>query len=160
MRYVLVDRITSLTPGQTLRAIKNVTAADAMVTRHGPGLWVFQAAMVLEAMAQAAGLLAIATTEGRVLPVLAKVRLFTSHRHAVPGDQLCLEARLEDVRAEGCRASVTASVDNMLAADAAIYLGFVALETPAAAGSPAPVLAALTDSFPGWFPDARLEAPR
>ena len=160
MRYVLVDRITSLQPGRSLSAVKNVSAGDDMVTRYATGLWVLPAAMVLEAMAQAAGLLAIATIAGRALPVLAKVRPFTSYRNAVPGDQLLLDARLEDVRADGCRATVTASVGTAPVADATIYLAFVPLGGGAAAGTGAPVLAALTDAFPEWFPTALGEAPQ
>ena len=43
MRYVFIDRISSLTPGESLRAVKNVTATDDLVTRHAPGVWVFPA---------------------------------------------------------------------------------------------------------------------
>ena len=55
MRYVLIDRITALVPGQSLAAIKNVSFADDLVTHYAPGLSALPAAMVLEAMAQAAG---------------------------------------------------------------------------------------------------------
>jgi 3-hydroxyacyl-[acyl-carrier-protein] dehydratase len=157
MRYVLVDRIVSLTPGVMLRAIKNVSAADDMVTRYAPGRWALPATMVLEAMAQASGLLVVATLEGKALPVLAKVRPFSSYRDAAPGDQVILEARIEDLRHGGCRASATASVDGCRVADATIYLVLVPLGEGEASGESAPsiagrpLLAALADAFPGWF---------
>jgi 3-hydroxyacyl-[acyl-carrier-protein] dehydratase len=157
MRYVLVDRIVSLTPGVMLRAIKNVSAADDMITRYGPGRWALPATMVLEAMAQATGLLVVATLGGKALPVLAKVKPFTSYTDATPGDQVCLEAQLEELRHGGCRASATASVCGRRLADATIYLALIALEEPGDAEARAPgiasgpLLAALTDAFPGWF---------
>jgi len=162
MRYVLVDRIVSLTPGVMLRAIKNVSAADDMVTRYAPGRWALPATMVLEAMAQAAGLLVVATLGGKALPVLAKVRPFSSYRDAVPGDQMILDARLEHLGHGGCRASATASVDGCRVADATIYLVLLPFEDGAASGGPAlsiagrPLLAALTDAFPGWFDSLEL----
>ena len=159
MRYLLIDRISSLTPGESLRAFKNVTAADDLVTRYAAGVWMLPAAMVLEAMAQAAGLLAVATIAGRALPVLAKVRPFTSYRDALPGDQLCLDARLDDVRDDGCRASVDASIGSEPVGAATVYLAFVPFGEAAAAGARAPVLGALADAFPAWFPPAAPETP-
>jgi 3-hydroxyacyl-[acyl-carrier-protein] dehydratase len=159
MRYVFIDRISSLTPGESLRAVKNVTATDDLVTRYAPGVRVFPASMVLEAMAQAAGLLAVATIAGRALPVLAKVRPFTSYRDAVPGDQLSLDARLEDVRVDGCRASVNASIESEPVGAATIYLAFVPFQE-AAADARAPVMAALADAFPAWFAAGGPETPQ
>jgi len=72
MRYVLIDRITALVPGQSLAAIKNVSFADDLVTHYAPGLSALPAAMVLEAMAQAAGLLVAATLTAPAQPVLAR----------------------------------------------------------------------------------------
>ncbi len=161
MRYVLVDRITSLTPGRTLRAIKNVSAGDGMVTRYAPGMWMLPASMVLEAMAQAAGLLVIATTGGAALPVLAKVRPFTVFADAVPGDQVCLEAQLEELGHGGCRAGVTAAVDGRPLAAATLYLALVPLDGPeSAAARSAPLRAALGDAFPDWFGARGIEEGR
>ena len=147
MRYVLLDRILEVTPGRTLTAVKNVSVSDDLVSTYGPGRSALPASMVLESMAQGAGLLAVATTGAQAQPVLAKVQPFTSHRDAVPGDQIRIEAALEDVRSEGCRAHVSASVDGRPLADAMVYLGFVPLDEARAAV----LRAALQDTFPGWF---------
>jgi 3-hydroxymyristoyl/3-hydroxydecanoyl-(acyl carrier protein) dehydratase len=143
MRYVLIDRIVAVTPGHALRAVKNVSASDDLVTRYAPGVSALPASMVLEAMAQAAGLLVAATIGVRAQPVLAKVQPFEAHRLARPGDQIQLDAELEDLRDEGCRARVAASVDGQPLADAMIYLGFVPLEE----GNASRLREALADSF-------------
>lgn len=153
MRYVLIDRILALTPGRRLAAIKNVSVSDDLVSTYGAGRSALPASMVLEAMAQGAGLLAIATIGARAQPVLAKVQPFTSHGDAAPGDQIRIDAALEDVRPEGCRAHVTASVDGRPLADAMVYLGFVPLDEARAAV----MRTVLEDTFPGWF-DVRRHA--
>ena len=63
MRYVLIDRITALEPGRTLKAIKNVSLSDDLVARVRPGVSALPGSMVLEAMAQAAGLLVVASVQ-------------------------------------------------------------------------------------------------
>jgi 3-hydroxyacyl-[acyl-carrier-protein] dehydratase len=147
VRYVLIDRILAITPGGTLTALKNVSASDDLVSSYGRGRSALPASMVLESMAQGAGLLAVATTGVQVQPVLAKVQPFTSQGDAVPGDQIRIEAALQDVRPEGCRANVTASVGGRPLADATIYLGFVPLDD----ARTVMLRAALEDAFPGWF---------
>jgi 3-hydroxyacyl-[acyl-carrier-protein] dehydratase len=151
MRYVLIDRITALVPGQSLAAIKNVSYGDDLVTRYAPGLSALPATMVLEAMAQAAGLLVAASLAAPALPVLAKVQPFSSYGHARPGDRVAIQAELEEFRSEGCRARVTASIDGRALADATIHLALVPLDGPAG-GARAPILrAVLADTFPEWF---------
>jgi 3-hydroxyacyl-[acyl-carrier-protein] dehydratase len=152
MRYVLIDRITALVPGHSLTAIKSVSHGDDLVTRYGPGLFALPAAMVLEAMAQAAGLLIAATTAAPAQPVLAKVQPFTAYGEARPGDRVAIRAELEELRSEGCRTRVSASIDDRALADATIYLALVALEGAGAESRAATLRCMLADLFPGWFP--------
>ena len=147
MRYVLIDRIVAVTPGRALTAVKNVSASDDLVTRYAPGVSALPSSMVLEAMAQAAGLLVVATIGVRAQPVLAKVQPFEAHGLAVPGDQIRLDAELEDLRDEGCRARVAASVSGRPLADATIYLGLVPLDE----GTALRLREALADSFTDFF---------
>jgi 3-hydroxyacyl-[acyl-carrier-protein] dehydratase len=151
MRYVLIDRITALVPGQSLAAIKNVSHGDDLVSRYAPGLFALPAAMVLEAMAQAAGLLVAATITAPVQPVLAKVQPFSAYGHAHPGDCVTIRAELEELRREGCRARVAASIDGRALADATIFLALVPLEGAGDASRAATLRAMLADTFPEWF---------
>jgi 3-hydroxyacyl-[acyl-carrier-protein] dehydratase len=153
VRYVLVDRITALEPGRTLAAIKNVSVSDDLVRRVGPGVSALPASMLLEAMAQAAGLLVIASAERPAQPVLAKVQPFSAHAEPVAGDQVQLRATLEDLRTEGARTQVTASVDGTTIAEAVIYLGLMSIEGDERV---ALMREGLADAFPGWFGDCRV----
>ena len=155
MRYVLIDRITALEPGRTLAAIKNVSLGDDLVVRVRPGVSALPASMVLEAMAQAAGLLVVASVQEPAQPVLAKVQPFTAYGEAVAGDQIELRAELQDLRREGARASVTASVEGTAIADAVIYLGLMPVDGDERV---ALMRDRLAETFPGWFDIAALHA--
>ena len=155
MRYVLIDRITALAPGQTLAAIKNVSLSDDLVARVRPGVSALPASMVLEAMAQAAGLLVVASADEPAQPVLAKVQPFTAYRDAVVGDRIELRAELQDLRREGARTHVIAAVDGSTIAEAVIYLGLMPIEGDERI---ALMRERLADAFPGWFDEASVLA--
>ena len=92
----LVDRVISMEmePEKVLVGIKNVTANEPCFQGHFPGNPVFPGVLMIEAMAQAAGMLAhlAAVTEGRQgeLYYLAKVDNAKFNRVVVPGDQLVM----------------------------------------------------------------------
>lgn len=62
---LLVDRVLDYVPGKSLHAIKNVTFNEPVFTGHFPELAIFPGVMILEALAQATGILGFKTTEGR-----------------------------------------------------------------------------------------------
>jgi len=151
MRYVLVDRITGLDPGRSLSAIKNVTASDDLVTRYPAGLSALPSTMVLEAMAQAAGILVVASRPSSGQPMLAKVQPFTAYALARPGDQLHVRAEVEELTGEWCKAQVTAEVGQRLLAEATVYLALVASDASAADSGDEQLRASLAEGFPEWF---------
>jgi 3-hydroxyacyl-[acyl-carrier-protein] dehydratase len=151
MRYVLVDRITHLDRGRSLAAIKNVTASDDLVTEYAPGLSALPATMVLEAMAQAAGMLVIANGPSCHQPVLAKVQPFTAYALARPGDQILVRADVEELTGEWCRARVTAEVGQSVLAEGTVHLALVALDTSEANRQDEQLRASLAEGFPEWF---------
>jgi 3-hydroxymyristoyl/3-hydroxydecanoyl-(acyl carrier protein) dehydratase len=151
MRYILVDRITALVPGHSLDAIKNVTHAEDLVTRDRAGRSALPAAMVLEAMAQAAGLLVAASSTVAAQPVLAKVQPFAAYDEARPGDAIAIRVELEELRAAGCRARVSAAIASRPLADATIFLALVPLDGAGLAARSVSMRALLAETFPGWF---------
>jgi len=160
MRYVLIDRITGLDPGRSLTAFKNVSLSDDLVERVAPGVSALPAAMVLEAMAQAAGLLVIASAPGLAQPVLAKVQPFTAYGEAKAGDRIAIRAELDDVREEGARVRVAASVDGAQLAEATIVLALMPIDGPERDARVALMRARLDDTFPGWFDTAAMVSSR
>ena len=90
--FLLVDRVVSYEPGRTLTAIKNVTFDEPCFTGHFPGQPIFPGVLIIEAMAQATGLLGSLTVgesaESDSLYLLVGVDKVRFRRPVTPGDQL------------------------------------------------------------------------
>lgn len=97
--FLLVDRVLECTPGKTIRAIKNVTFNEQFFTGHFPHRPVMPGVMIIEALAQAAGILAFVTAG--VVPDENSRFFFVGidkarfRRPVEPGDQLILKAELQ-----------------------------------------------------------------
>jgi len=97
--FLLVDRVLELHPGKSIRALKNVTYNEPFFSGHFPGRPVMPGVMIIEALAQAAGILCFVTDE--VIPDHTTRFYFVGidnarfRRPVVPGDQLLLTAHLE-----------------------------------------------------------------
>ena len=122
--FLLVDRVLSIEPGKAIRALKNVTINEPFFSGHFPHRPVMPGVLIIEALAQAAGLLSFKTpelnlTKGSIF-YFAGIDNARFKRPVLPGDQLRLEAEiLKVVRGVGkfqCRATV----DGQLAAEAEI----------------------------------------
>jgi 3-hydroxyacyl-[acyl-carrier-protein] dehydratase len=98
--FLLVDRVIELVPDQSAVAIKNVTINEPFFNGHFPGHPVMPGVLIVEAMAQAAGVLTqissrLKGTTGSPLFYLAKVDNARFNAPVVPGDQLRLEVELK-----------------------------------------------------------------
>lgn len=151
MRYILVDKITELHVGRSLRALKNVTVSDDLMTTDPIGKTWLPSAMLLEAMAQAVGLVVAATIDCRAQPVLSKVQSFAAYGQARAGDQVELHAELEELRAEGCRARALAAIESRTLAEATIYFALISLEDTTEGTRRESLRAHLATIFPEWF---------
>lgn len=95
--FLLIDRVVhmELEPEKKLRAIKNVSMNEPFFTGHFPGNPVMPGVLIIESMAQAAGMLANldASLQGKTgeLYYLVKVDKAKFSKTVVPGDQLVLE---------------------------------------------------------------------
>lgn len=96
--FLLVDRVLELVPGEHVVAIKNVTMNEPHFPGHFPHHPVMPGVLIIEALAQAAGLLAFKTADRQPGPdtVIYFVGIDNARfkRPVVPGDQLRLEARI------------------------------------------------------------------
>ncbi|WP_117233788.1 3-hydroxyacyl-ACP dehydratase FabZ [Vibrio maerlii] len=92
--FLLIDRVIDFEEAKTLTAIKNVSVNEPQFTGHFPQLPVFPGVLILEAMAQATGLLAFksfgAPAENE-LYYFASVDNAKFRKPVVPGDQLIIE---------------------------------------------------------------------
>ena len=97
--FLLVDRVVELDPCKSIVAIKNVTLNEPFFNGHFPGHPVMPGVLIVEALAQASGLLlglsgTHASKEDRIF-YLAKVDNARFLKPVVPGDQLRLEVQLK-----------------------------------------------------------------
>lgn len=93
--FLLVDRVLSCEPGKRLRALKNVTFNEPFFQGHFPGHPVMPGVLIIEALAQASGLLVQMSidhgNEQQPLFYLVKIDKARFTRIVGPGDQLILE---------------------------------------------------------------------
>src|SRR6195952_5914708 len=66
--FLLVDRVLECVPGKSIRALKNVTYNEPFFPGHFPGRPLMPGVMIVEALAQAAGILAFVTAGGGAEP--------------------------------------------------------------------------------------------
>jgi 3-hydroxyacyl-[acyl-carrier-protein] dehydratase len=98
--FLLVDRVIEIEPGKSIAAIKNVTINEPFFQGHFPGHPVMPGVLIVEAMAQTAGLLTQVTSQleghdGSPLFYLVKVDNARFTAVVAPGDQLRLEVSLK-----------------------------------------------------------------
>lgn len=116
--FRFVDRILELAPGKRVVALKNVTLNDPHLQGHFPGNPLMPGVLLVEAMAQTAGLL---LPEGSSA-LLAQIKEARFRRPVVPGDQVRIEAELVAELGGLRRFAVRASVNSSPAAEAEIVL--------------------------------------
>jgi 3-hydroxyacyl-[acyl-carrier-protein] dehydratase len=126
--FLLVDRVLSCEPGKTLRAVKNVTMNEPYFAGHFPGHPVMPGVLVVEALAQAAAILAYRTPGSHsgdgALFLFAGIDNARFRRQVAPGDQLLLEvAVLRIVRGVG-KFAARATVEGEIAAEAELMAAF------------------------------------
>ena len=100
MRWIWIDRFTKFDPGKTAQAVKNVSLAEEHLHDHFPGYPLVPHALIIEGMAQTAGILVCQARDFQERVVLAKIVKATFEDCAIPGDVLCFTANVEQVSEE------------------------------------------------------------
>jgi len=120
--FLLIDRVLDFQPGEYLVAIKNVSVNEPFFPGHFPQRPIFPGVLIMEALAQATGILALKTlnkkADGSSLYYFAGIDNARFKRPVVPGDQLRLEVRVIKAKRGIWKFSGEASVDGTLAASA------------------------------------------
>lgn len=121
--FLLVDRILKIEPSKSILVLKNVTMNEPFFTGHFPEQPIMPGVLILEALAQAAGLLANSTNPESIVPgkkiiYFAGIDNARFKRIVIPGDQLHLEAEVIKVRQEIWKFKTTATVEGQLACSA------------------------------------------
>jgi 3-hydroxyacyl-[acyl-carrier-protein] dehydratase len=123
--FLLVDRVLEVVPGKSIVAVKNVSANEAYFQGHFPGHPVMPGVLILEALAQAGGLLAYETASAEErISILYLVGIEESRFKQIvrPGDQLTLRVELDKHRRNLWRFTAVAEVDGKAVAEAHILM--------------------------------------
>ena len=116
--FLMVDRVISIEAGKKITAIKNVTINEPVFSGHFPDIPVFPGVLIIEALAQAAGILALTSRdrslEDGYIYYLAGTDKTKFKRSVVPGDQIRLEVEVTNIRNHWMKASGKAWVDDAL----------------------------------------------
>ncbi len=126
--FLLVDRVVSIEPGVRIAAFKNVSLDEPWVPGHFPGRPVMPGVLIVEALAQAGGLLAHATEpfdpEKKLLFFLG-INDCKFRKPVTPGDRLDLVVTVARRRSNIWKLDGEARVDGVLVAQAGLLAGIV-----------------------------------
>lgn len=122
--FLLVDRVLEFEKDKSIKAIKNVTINEPFFNGHFPGQPVMPGVLMIEAMAQAAGLIILKSNPDIAYPkdlcVLVGVNNARFKRMVRPGDQLILTAETTKAKSGIWKFNCEARVENEMAASAEI----------------------------------------
>lgn len=120
--FLLVDRVIEHEEGDSIKAIKNVTYNEPFFVGHFPHLPTMPGVLILEALAQTSGLLAVfksgMSADSGMILYFAGIDNCRFRRPVIPGDQLVLHSTLNKHKRDMWMFSVKATVGDELACEA------------------------------------------
>ncbi len=119
--FLLVDRILEVIPEKEVFALKNVTINEPFFQGHFPGTPVMPGVLIIEAMAQAGGVLAYESVPDQArgsLIYFMGIDKVKFRKPVVPGDQLIINVKILKLRKTAVKMSGTVTVKEKLVAEA------------------------------------------
>ena len=101
MRWIWIDKFERFEPGVAAVAVKNVSLAEEHLHDHFPGFPVMPGSLMIEGMAQTAGILVGAARNFQEKVILAKINKAAFVRLVRPGEQLVYTAKIANVNETG-----------------------------------------------------------
>lgn len=122
--FLLIDRVVELEEGKRIKAFKNVTINEELFQGHFPHFPVFPGVLLVEAMAQACGVLGFKsldkTPEDGSVYLFAAIDNVRFKRQVVPGDRVYFECSVVSVKRGIWKFQCSATVDDKLVTAATI----------------------------------------
>jgi beta-hydroxyacyl-ACP dehydratase FabZ len=128
--FLLVDRVLALEKGKSIVAIKNVTYNEHFFQGHFPQMRVMPGVLVVEAIAQAGGILlfhSVPEPENKLV-FLSKINNTKFRRPVVPGDQIRLEAEILKLKKRFCHVQGRALVEQEVVTEGDMMASLMDLE--------------------------------
>ena len=105
MRWIWIDKFLEFNSGQSAIALKNVTLAEEHLHDHFPGFPVMPESLMIEAMAQTAGILVGEARNFEEKVILAKISKAVFHHYVRPGETITLYAQIDSIAPEAASTS-------------------------------------------------------
>lgn len=121
MRWYWIDRYTEFESGKHAASIKGISLAEDHLHDHFPGAAIMPNSLILEGMAQTAGLLVSEHFHFRRDIVLAKVARAVFNGPVFPGQTLTYRAQIEDLKDDGAFTSIKGEVGSRLQSEAEVF---------------------------------------
>lgn len=100
MRWIWIDKFLEFESGKRAVALKNVTLAEEHLHDHVPGFPIMPECLMIEAMAQTAGILVGQARHFQEKVILAKIKKAVFYHYVRPGDTITLHAQIESIAPE------------------------------------------------------------
>src|ERR1700733_1734338 len=136
--FLLIDRVVELERMKSIVALKNVTITEPFFQGHFPEKPIMPGVLIVEAIAQAGGLLLLTEIPNRdeMLMVFTGIEKARFRRPVVPGDQLRIEVVVKAWRITAARLEGKAYVDGKVAAESTVTCRLVPRQPASAASTP------------------------
>jgi 3-hydroxyacyl-[acyl-carrier-protein] dehydratase len=117
--FLLIDRVLEFEPKKRIVALKNVAVNESFFNGHFPARPVMPGVLIIESMAQAAGLLMLAEDEHKgKTPYFTGIDNARFRKAIIPGDQIIIEVEVIRIKGNIGRAKGVAKVDGQIATEA------------------------------------------
>jgi 3-hydroxyacyl-[acyl-carrier-protein] dehydratase len=100
MRWIWIDKFLEFNSGKNAVSLKNVTLAEEHLHDHFPGFEIMPECLMIEAMAQTAGILVGEARNFEEKVILAKIKKAVFYHYVRPGDTIILHADIESIAPE------------------------------------------------------------
>jgi len=121
--FLLVDRVLEMEPGRKIVALKNVTYNEPFFQGHFPGTKIMPGVLLVEALAQAGGILLMKSIENpeKKLAILSKIEKAKFKKMVIPGDQLRIEVEWLRMKSRIINMKGTILVDGEVVCEGEVY---------------------------------------
>jgi len=128
VRFIFVDEILELVPGQRIKAIKVISPEEEYFRDHFPGFPVVPGVLLTEMMAQTAGKCLDAEDPRRGKAMLAQIKSASFREWVPPGKRATIQAEIRSSRPQFATADCSVEVDQHKVCSAELFFTFVAAD--------------------------------
>ena len=116
---LLIDRVTSIVPGESITGYKNITANEEFFNGHFPNKSIMPGVLLIEALGQLSGILFLSQPEYKdKIPMFLGIDRVRFRKQVVPGDRIDISAKVLKLRGLTGKMEAQITVDGELATSA------------------------------------------